>query len=232
MLWDCFWYGITVTHGARKSSITLHRRMSGGFWYFDERIIHRNRNSLHVSVHWSRFLADVPCFKSLVSVATCKCLYLLHPPKQCPVAGSLHPQPMQTSKDHCSSVSYCVLSSRVAMSFPFHQCRTYHESCMGPYKPYLSCILGVLGPLCAQVTVTVFWGAWSKFGRVAWCLTYQFGWLFSHGHTWNGPEECLKLCCHICVELYYSRHMQHKGEARSTCRHTKTVIGDMNNLHL
>ena len=35
---------------------------------------------------------------------------LLHPPKQCHVGGSLHAQPERTSRDHCLSAPFCVLS--------------------------------------------------------------------------------------------------------------------------
>lgn len=48
----------------------------------------------------------------------------------------------------CSFVFFHPMLQRLS------RCRTYHNSCMEPCKPRLSCAPGALGPLCAKATVT------------------------------------------------------------------------------
>ena len=110
-----------------QSTMELDRgtlSMQKNVWWWvgsDEGIIYWGEESSS-SVHWFRFLTNVPYFKCSATVHVGVCI------NNCHILPSnvvmVHVQPMRTYKDHCLSVLFCVFWSWVAMIVQFHHSLT------------------------------------------------------------------------------------------------------------
>ena len=95
----------------RLDRATLSTLMSVWWWVGSDNGIIYWREESSISVHWIRFLTDIPCFKQVFGDITCGDLHqqLSHSPKQCCDGGLLHVQLMRTYRGHRLSVPFCVL---------------------------------------------------------------------------------------------------------------------------